>query len=87
MAQAAPAAALPEYTAEEVRTHDKESDCWVIFRKDVLRLPPDFIASHGGGPVILEAAGRNATIMFEDNGHPDSARELLKEFKIGTLKA
>lgn len=75
-----------EYTAEEVRKHDKESDCWIIFRRKVYALPADFIASHPGGPIIMEAAGRDGTILFEDAGHPDSSREMLEQFRIGVLK-
>jgi cytochrome-b5 reductase len=76
-----------EYTAEEVCAHRTAGDCWVVYRGSVYALPEDFIASHPGGPVLLDVAGRDATIMFEDNGHPDSARELLGEFKIGKLAA
>jgi cytochrome b involved in lipid metabolism len=83
MAAASP---LPEYTVDEVRKHETESDCWVIWHGNVYRLPEDFIVSHPGGPILMESAGRDGTIMFEDNGHPDSARDLMKEFKIGTLK-
>jgi cytochrome b involved in lipid metabolism len=77
---------LPEYTAEQVRAHSKEEDCWIVWYGGVYHLPRDFILSHPGGPVLMDAAGRDGTIMFEDNAHPDSARELMKEFKIGVLK-
>lgn len=84
---AAAAAELPLYTAEEVSKHSTEDDCWVIYQKGVYAFPADFILqSHPGGPVLLDAAGKDGTILFEDGPHGDSAREVLKHFRIGTLK-
>ena len=77
---------VKEYTAEEVRAHNTAADCWIVFRGGVYCLPQDFIDSHPGGPILLEVAGRDGTIMFEDAGHPDSSRELLREFQIGVFK-
>ena len=39
----------------------------------------------GGGEIILEFAGGDATPVFEDIGHSSEARELLKKFVIGDL--
>ena len=36
--------------------------------------------------VLLDVAGKSATSEFEDVGHSDSARELMKTFCIGELK-
>lgn len=75
----------PKYNADEVKKHSSLDDCWVIYKKMVCKLPREFIESHPGGMVIMDAAGRDGTILFEDNGHPDSARELMREFMIGDL--
>jgi cytochrome b involved in lipid metabolism len=78
--------ASPVYSKEDVQQHCTRDDCWMIIGKLVVKLPTDFIDSHPGGPILLEKAGRDGTIMFEDGGHPDSARERLMEFAIGTWK-
>jgi cytochrome b involved in lipid metabolism len=35
--------------------------------------------------VLLEEAGRDATEAFEDVGHSDEARDILKGLQIGVL--
>lgn len=74
-----------EYTKEEVMKHRSEQDCWMIFRGEVLRVPADFDVTHPGGPVYMDAAGCDGTIMFEDAGHPDAARDMLKSWVIGRV--
>ena len=39
----------------------------------------------GGEDVILEHAGRDATIVFKEVGHSDDAKSLLKHHFIGLL--
>jgi cytochrome b involved in lipid metabolism len=35
---------------------------------------------------MLDVAGDDATEAFEDVGHSDEARDILKKYKIGVLK-
>ena len=39
----------------------------------------------GGGEVILEYAGKDATSMFEDINHSSEARNEVKKFEVGDL--
>ncbi|PIK41919.1 putative cytochrome b5 [Apostichopus japonicus] len=39
----------------------------------------------GGEEVMLEQAGGNASESFEDVGHSQDARELMKDYLIGEL--
>lgn len=39
----------------------------------------------GGAPVLVEVAGTDATEAFEEIGHSDEARELLKPYLLGKL--
>lgn len=77
---------MPHYTMDDVRKHSTIDDCWVVFNGVVCKLPREFIESHPGGMIIMDSAGRDATTTFNDNGHPDSARELMREFVIGDFK-
>ncbi|VDL65064.1 unnamed protein product, partial [Nippostrongylus brasiliensis] len=46
-----------------------------------------FLSEHPGGfQVITELAGKDATASFEDVGHSKDAREMAKDYLIGTLK-
>lgn len=83
---ASPPSEQKEYTKEDVAQHKTEGDCWVIFRGHILKVPPEFYYSHPGGPIYLDAAGADATILFEDNGHPDAARDMMLSWSIGRLK-
>lgn len=77
-----------EITMEEVRQHKTEASCWVVIRGKVYALTEEFITRlHPGGPIIMDAAGRDGTILFEDQAHSEEAKEVLNaEFFIGTLK-
>ncbi|OMJ15595.1 Cytochrome b5 [Smittium culicis] len=74
-----------QYTAEEISAHNKHSDIWVVIDKKVYDVSK-FIEEHPGGEeTLMENAGLDATMNFEDIGHSDDARELLKTFYIGDL--
>ena len=78
------------YTVKQVATHKSEDDCWLILGEkgeekvyDVTK----FLDDHPGGPdIILDLAGQNAHEEFEDIAHSKDARNMLKQFEIGTLE-
>ncbi|CAM9176636.1 unnamed protein product [Ectocarpus sp. 12 AP-2014] len=52
-------------TKAEVRQHNKQHDCWSIFRGKVYNLTP-FLHYHPGGiPEIMKGAGRDCTALFD----------------------
>ncbi|KAJ8719381.1 hypothetical protein PYW08_011556 [Mythimna loreyi] len=73
------------YTAEEVRKHNTRTSPWFVIRNEVYDVTK-FLAEHPGGlDPLVEAAGQDATIAFDDVGHSDSARVMMRKYKIGTL--
>ncbi|KAJ0261694.1 Cytochrome b5 isoform E [Hirschfeldia incana] len=73
------------FTFDEVSQHNKRGDCWLIISDKVYDVTT-FIVSHpGGDEVLLSSAGKDATFDFEDVGHSDEARELMKEYYIGEI--
>lgn len=47
-----------------------------------------FLNEHpGGSEVIMEVAGQDGSEGFEDVGHSEDARDMLKEYLIGELPA
>lgn len=80
--QDTPAIVTPSYTASEVSTHATKDDCWLILDNGVYDVT-SFIPRHPGGEKILRGCGKDATEMFAQ--HPDSAKALKEEFKIGNL--
>ncbi|KAI8871534.1 cytochrome b5, partial [Ramicandelaber brevisporus] len=72
-------------TIAEVAKHSKKSDLWVIISNKVYDVTK-FVDEHPGGEeVINELAGADATEGFEDVGHSEDARDLLKEYYVGDL--
>ncbi|XP_037711206.1 acyl-CoA 6-desaturase [Drosophila subpulchrella] len=76
---------LPEISLEEVAQHDSFDDCWVVIYDRVYDVT-HFLRDHpGGDDVIMDHAGRDATIAFHGTGHSGDAIELMKDFLIGQL--
>ncbi|XP_045774228.1 nitrate reductase [NADH] 2-like [Maniola jurtina] len=72
-------------TAEVAKHCDKNSGVWLIIHNDIYDVT-GFLEEHPGGEEsLLDVAGKEATQDFEDVGHSDDARELMKKYLIGTL--
>lgn len=69
----------------EVAWHDTPDDCWLVIY-DYVYDCTEFLKSHPGGQdVLVEYAGRDATLAFIDTGHSTVARAALERYKIGEL--
>ncbi|XP_038212689.1 cytochrome b5-like [Zerene cesonia] len=70
---------------QELKKHNSQSSVWMVIHNDVYDVTA-FLQEHPGGEdTLLDFAGKDGTQGFEDVGHSDDARELLKKYKIGTL--
>jgi len=73
-------------SADEVAGHNTEKDLWLVIHGKVYDATK-FVPEHPGGSEILtDVGGQDATEAFEDVGHSDEARDILKTLLIGTLK-
>ncbi|ORY03427.1 cytochrome b5 [Basidiobolus meristosporus CBS 931.73] len=73
-------------TAAEVSLHNKEDDCWCIINGKVYDCTK-FLDDHpGGGEVIVECAGTDATEPFDEIGHSEEAVKMLEDMYIGDLE-
>ncbi|KAJ0960102.1 hypothetical protein J5N97_000117 [Dioscorea zingiberensis] len=74
-----------------------EKQRWVVefdrnriggLRKEKVYDVTKFLDDHpGGDDVLLSATGKDATDDFEDVGHSDNARDMLKDFYVGEIDA
>lgn len=72
-------------TLDEVAWHDTPDDCWLVIY-DYVYDCTEFQKSHPGGQdVLLEYAGRDATLAFIGTGHSAVARTTLDRYIIGEL--
>lgn len=69
----------------EVAWHDTPDDCWLVIY-DYVYDCTEFLKSHPGGQdILVEYAGRDATLAFIGTGHSAVARATLERYKIGEL--
>ncbi|XP_034176545.1 uncharacterized protein LOC117602514 isoform X1 [Osmia lignaria lignaria] len=70
---------------DEVAWHDTADNCWIVVH-DFVYDCTDFLKNHpGGSDVVLEYAGRDATLAFIGTGHSSAARLSLERYLIGEL--
>ncbi|KAL7725941.1 hypothetical protein ACLKA6_017986 [Drosophila palustris] len=75
------------FTRAEVAKHNTNKDTWLLIHNNVYDVTA-FLNEHPGGEeVLIEQAGKDATENFEDVGHSNDAREMMKKYKIGELVA
>ncbi|KIH59026.1 cytochrome b5-like Heme/Steroid binding domain protein [Ancylostoma duodenale] len=76
---------LKEFSLAEVEKHNTIGSCWIVLDGKVYDVSK-FLDEHPGGlEVIAELAGKDATASFEDVGHSKDARDMAKEYLIGTF--
>lgn len=76
---------LTEYTLSQVAEHISPSDCWIVIYDKVYDVT-NFLSQHLGGEfIILEYAGRDATLAFRSTRHGDDSYALLEKYLIGIL--
>ncbi|KAM7354501.1 cytochrome b5 [Cochliomyia hominivorax] len=76
---------LPEICLNTVAQHDDYNDCWVVIYDRVYDVT-SFIHDHpGGSDVIMDYAGRDATLAFHGTGHSRDAIEQMRDYLIGEL--
>ncbi|KAJ3340181.1 Cytochrome b5 type B (outer mitochondrial membrane) [Gonapodya sp. JEL0774] len=71
---------------EDVAAHNSRKDIWVVIENSVYDITK-FLDEHPGGEeVLIEQAGQDATEAFEEIGHSDDARKMLKTYLVGAVK-
>ena len=76
---------LSTYTRAEVAQHKTKDDCWFVYKNEVYDVTK-FIPLHPAGPnYLLDYAGLDTSVSFDQAGHSENAYDLLKKFKIGNV--
>ncbi|PVU86743.1 hypothetical protein BB559_000615 [Furculomyces boomerangus] len=75
-----------KYTAKEINQHCTHNDVWICIEGKVYDVTK-FLEDHPGGQeTLMDNAGGDATSNFQDVGHSEDARELMKKYEIGELE-
>ena len=76
---------LPQFTLAEVSEHWSPDDCWIVVFDRVYDVT-DFLDEHPGGQyIMLEHAGRDATMVFRGSRHSQDAYDMLDKYLVGVL--
>ncbi|KAJ2940775.1 hypothetical protein O0L34_g14887 [Tuta absoluta] len=74
-----------QFTRQEVASHYNREDAHIIIDNVVYDVSK-FIEEHpGGGEVLVDNAGRDASQCFHDIGHSQDAVEWRKQFRVGEV--
>ena len=82
---------MMSYTLEDVATHSKAEDCWLVIEGNVYDVTPYIQKQiHPGGAAILFGCGKDATAVFnlrpkDNKPHSQNARNILKDYFLGAL--
>lgn len=80
----------PEFTYDEVNTHNKENDVWVTYKDGVYDISK-FVDNHPGGKAKVMLAAGSAIdpywhVFKQHTNYPSIVKDILEPMKIGTLK-
>ncbi|TPX72879.1 hypothetical protein SpCBS45565_g00210 [Spizellomyces sp. 'palustris'] len=74
------------YDWSDISSHNTRDNLWMVIEGKVYDVTK-FLDEHPGGEeVMVEQGGQDATEAFEEIGHSDDARDLLKTMYLGDLK-
>ena len=72
-------------TRDELRSHNGPHNAWAAVHGRVISIT-DFAKRHPGGDIILLAAGKDATVLFETYHPRGVPTSLLDKLQVGTMK-
>jgi cytochrome b involved in lipid metabolism len=76
-----------EFTMEEVATHNKSSDAWIVHESRVYDITSFMNIHPGGEGYLVKDLGKDVTkIMSETHLHSSTAIDILDNFEIGVIK-
>uniref|UniRef100_A0A7S0ISH2 Cytochrome b5 heme-binding domain-containing protein n=1 Tax=Calcidiscus leptoporus TaxID=127549 RepID=A0A7S0ISH2_9EUKA len=75
----------PFISLADVAKHSEKEDVWMVLHDRVYNVTAYLDEHPGGEEVLMDRAGANATMDFEDVGHSKDARKQLEKFEVGEL--
>ena len=75
---------IKTFTMDEVSKHNKKEDAWLVYKNKVYDVTK-FVQKHPGSLAILKGVGKDSTSLFDNIGHSNRARNIMKKYYIGEL--
>lgn len=73
------------YTAEEVKQHKTDDDCWTVYKGIVYDIT-EYAKVHPGGRKIFLGKGKDCTELFEKYHPWVNAQFLIGKYQVGVLR-
>ena len=73
------------YSLKDVEKHNTKNDAWLIYNNNIYNVT-SFIHKHPGSNAILKGIGKDSTELFDNVGHSNNARYMMKKYYIGKYK-
>lgn len=74
-----------EFTREEVAEHRSEKDCWMVIHGKAYDITSVLTSHPGGAECLMDCAGVDGTLAFDDVGHSSYAWGTLKDCYKGEV--
>ncbi|KAH6685922.1 cytochrome b5-like heme/steroid binding domain-containing protein [Plectosphaerella plurivora] len=73
------------FTPAEMAAHASAEDLYLVIAGTVYDCTKFAQRHPGGADTLLSVAGQDATEAFDDTGHSDQARKMLRRMQVGVL--
>ncbi|AYU75604.1 cytochrome b-domain protein, putative [Leishmania donovani] len=73
-------------TLEQVAAKKSAAGAWLVIHNKVYDVTPFLDLHPGGRDILLYSAGGDATQAFTDNGHSDTAYQMMGKYVVGDLE-
>eukprot|EP01125_Pyxidicula_operculata_P003805 TRINITY_DN1518_c0_g1_i1.p1 TRINITY_DN1518_c0_g1~~TRINITY_DN1518_c0_g1_i1.p1 ORF type:complete len:706 (+),score=111.76 TRINITY_DN1518_c0_g1_i1:32-2119(+) len=74
-----------KYNLQQISEHSKEEGIWIIYQDKLLDVSKFKELHPGGEEILLENAGKDVTMVFDDICHTDDAKKMMTEYQIGVV--
>ncbi|EGR34326.1 succinate, putative [Ichthyophthirius multifiliis] len=75
-----------DITWDELEKHNKQDSLWMVIDEYVYDLTKYQNQHPGGSKILITNSGKDASQQFQEAKHPESVKELRKEFIVGKIK-
>jgi cytochrome b involved in lipid metabolism len=76
---------LSKITMVELKKHNTINDGWIVYKSKVYDVTT-YIKKHPGALAIKKGLGKDATNLFDKEGHSERAKNIMKKYLIGKLE-
>lgn len=74
------------FTMDDVASHNKPTDCWIVVQGNVINVTHFLPVHPGGKEILLSVAGTDPTVVWESIHSPGTIERHASQFIVGKIK-